>query len=71
MSAPPAREPACPPVELGDAQRTALTNELFAHWQAKDPENHHCFCGGDQDLVDAVAEIRVERERADDDEIGS
>ena len=35
MSAAPAREPACPPAQLSDAQRTALTNELFAHWQPK------------------------------------
>lgn len=58
------------PAELSDAQRSALMNELFAYWQATSPEAHHCFCGGDQELVDAVAEIRAERERAGDDEIG-
>ena len=56
---------------LSDAQRDALSNELFAHWQAAEPDKHHCFCGSDRDLVEAIAEIRAERERArDDDEIG-
>ena len=67
----PPHPPTRPPqVELSDAQHIALIDELFAHWHAKEPEAHHCFCGSDQDLVDAVAEIRAERERADDDEIG-
>ena len=56
------------PVELSDAQRSALTNELHAHWEAESPGLHHCFCGSDQELVRAVAEIRAQRERADDDE---
>ena len=56
-------------VSLSAAQRIALTNELFAHWHAKDPEAHHCFCGSDNDLLDAIAKVRAERESADD-EIG-
>lgn len=57
------------PLELSDEQRTALTNELFAHWERQSPGSHKCFCGSDQDLVDAIERIRAERER-DDDEIG-
>ena len=64
MSAPPA------PIQLGDAQRDGLIKELFAHYQATEPDKHHCFCGSDQDLVDAITQARAERERAADDEIG-
>ena len=58
------------PVELSDAQRDALSKEYFAYWTAREPDKFHCFCGSDQDLVKAITEIRAERERADDDEIG-
>jgi hypothetical protein len=58
-------------VQLTEEQHDALIKELFAYWKAKEPEAHHCFCGSDKDLIDAVTEIRAERERArNDDEIG-
>ena len=72
--------------ELSAAQRDALTEELFAHWRAAEPDRFHCFCGSDADLVDAVnhsreraardrdrqaALERTEQRERDHDEIGS
>lgn len=50
-------------VELDDAQRDALLDELFAHHQALDPEGRglDCFCGDDTDLVEAVQSARAQR----------
>jgi hypothetical protein len=61
------------PVELTDAQRSALTSELFALHREADPgrEQPFCFCGGDAELVEAVERMRAECERERDaDEIG-
>lgn len=61
------------PVELTDAERDALTSELFALHREAEPEReqHFCFCGGDAELIEAVEQLRAERERdRDDDEIG-
>jgi hypothetical protein len=43
---------------LSDEQRSALTRELFALWHALQPRAHHCFCGDDRALVQAVAHAR-------------
>jgi hypothetical protein len=43
---------------LTDEQRSALTRELFALWHTLQPRAHHCFCGDDRALVQAVAHAR-------------
>lgn len=52
-----------PPIVLTDKQRDALTAELFAHWQATEPDKGHCFTGGDRELIEAVEHIRDEQDR--------
>jgi hypothetical protein len=60
------------PSSSATPKRYALSKEPFADWHAREPDRFHCFCGSDQDLIDAITEIRAqrERERANDDEIG-
>ena len=43
---------------LTDEQRDALSRELFRLWRVLAPGAHHCFCGDDRVLVDAVAHAR-------------
>ena len=50
-------------VRLSDEQRDALHAELSAYQRAIAPDEHHCFCGSDQHLVEAVGRIRSDRER--------
>lgn len=72
--------------ELSAVQREAVTEELFARWQAAEPDRFHCFCGSHADLVDAVnhsreraahdrdrgaALERAEQRQRDHNEIGS
>jgi hypothetical protein len=52
-----------PPVQLTDEQRDGLTKELFARWEAAEPNTHKCFTGGDRDLVEAVERYRDEQDR--------
>ena len=63
--------PAAGNFQLTDAQRDALTSELFAHWHQAEPDRFHCFCGTDADLVDAVNQARQRevRERSRDREL--
>lgn len=51
-------------LQLDDAQRNALAQELFAHWEVLYPgPGMDCFCGDDQDLVDAVQRARAQRQK--------
>jgi hypothetical protein len=50
-------------VQLTDAQRVALTDELFARQHAAEPDKHFCFCGGDRELIAAVERLREEQDR--------
>ena len=51
-------------IELDGDTRSALTDELFARHQALNPDGPGlgCFCGDDQDLVDAVMDARARME---------
>lgn len=48
---------------LSDAARDALLDELFARWDAEQPGCHKCFCGSDEQLIDAVERYRDEQDR--------
>ena len=52
-----------PDVALSDQARSALMHELFARWEATDPGSHKCFCGSDEQLIEAVESYRGDQDR--------
>ena len=48
---------------LSDAARSALVDELFARWEAAEPGSHKCFCGSDEQLIEAIERYRDDQDR--------
>lgn len=48
-----------PAPQLSAKQHSALLQELWAD----EPDNHHCFCGTDEQLIQLVQEHRAHQSR--------